>query len=168
MYETPITPRFAAIALAICLVAPGSHARPPAPATTPGPATVTAPQLQPKPVTAPALSRSIALAPSLAGRWSSSDTDKETGVTETLLIEFRQDGTYATQLQDSHFKSPRFQGGGRYAVVDADAGGFTLVIERRMDDPESDKSAARETQRITWVDKDTLRAADGSVIRRAR
>lgn len=166
--NAPCHALLATLALGACLLATTSQARPSAQAVVHGAATVVAPIVRPSPVIAPDLSRSVAVATPIAGRWSSSETDKETGVTETLLIEFRTDGSYTTQLVESHFKSPRFHGSGRYAVVDASASGFTLVIQRRMDDPESDKSAAKETQRITWVDKDTLRAADGSVIRRAR
>lgn len=163
--------RPSALTVALCLLAAAGHAGAANPSTSQVVVSTTATVLKPAPVLRPpsvATTDLSRVSPPLTGRWSSSDTDKETGVTETLVIEFKADGSYSTQLQENKFKSPRFSGSGRYTVVDADKSGFTLVVRRQMDDPESDKSNASETQRITWVDKDTLRAADGSVIRRAR
>ncbi len=104
----------------------------------------------------------------LPGRWQTTTHDKETGVTETLVIEFTADGRYTTQLQSSHFKSPRFNAHGSYSIVDADPSGFTLKIARKLEEPESEKADASEVQRIEVVDDNTLKAADGAIVRRTR
>ncbi len=104
----------------------------------------------------------------LIGSWSSSESDKDTGHTETTVIHFDEKGGYRTELLSSHFKSPRFSGKGRYTIADEDKSGFTLKVDRSLDDPQMDKTAASEKQRIDWLDDNTLKAADGSIVRRRK
>ncbi len=106
----------------------------------------------------------------LQGRWSTSSTDKETGITETTMIEFRADGRYVTAVRDSAFKPLKDQQSnqGRYSIGKADKSGFELKIERDQKEPESDKTDASETSVIKIVDDNTLQAADGSVVKRMR
>lgn len=106
----------------------------------------------------------------LVGRWSSSVSDKETGITETTVIEFRPDGRYVTAVRDSAFKPIKDQQSnqGRYSVGKSDKAGFELKIERDQKEPESEKSDASETMLVKIVDNDTLQAADGSTARRMR
>ncbi|TAJ54680.1 MAG: hypothetical protein EPN60_13090 [Nevskiaceae bacterium] len=104
----------------------------------------------------------------LLGRWSSTETDKETGVAETLILEFRADGSYLTSLRSGGFQPAKFTGAGRYAVTAADKSGFTLKVERALKEPEADKADASESQQIKWLDPDSLQAADGSIVRRVK
>lgn len=120
------------------------------------------------PLSAAPVSTAAAAAKLLPGRWQTITHDKETGVSETLVIEFAADGSYSTQLQSSHFKSPRFSARGGYAITDTDAKGFTLKITRKLEDPESDKADAFEIQRIEVVDDNTLKAADGAIVQRVK
>ena len=106
----------------------------------------------------------------LLGRWGSTTTDKETGISETTMIEFRPDGRYVTAIRDSAFKPLKDQQSnqGRYAIGKSDKAGFELKIERDQKEPESEKSDASETMLIRLVDNDTLQAADGSTVKRMR
>lgn len=104
----------------------------------------------------------------LLGRWSSTETDKETGVAETLILEFRADGSYVTSLRSGGFQPAKFTGAGRYAVTTADKSGFTLKVERALKEPEADKADSSESQQIKWLDADSLQAADGSIVRRMK
>lgn len=104
----------------------------------------------------------------LVGRWASVDTDKETGDTETLLLDFRADGTYETLVRSTQFAPSKQHARGRYDVSAADKSGFTLTLKRQMDEPESDKKDAIESDRIRIVDDNTLQASDGSIVRRAK
>ena len=106
----------------------------------------------------------------LLGRWGSTTTDKETGISETTMIEFRPDGRYVTAIRDSAFKPLKDQQSnqGRYAIGKSDKAGFELKIERDQKEPESEKSDSSETMLVKFVDDDTLQAADGSTARRMR
>ncbi|EIT71799.1 MULTISPECIES: hypothetical protein [Hydrocarboniphaga] len=106
----------------------------------------------------------------LLGSWSSSVSDKETGITETTVIEFRPDGRYVTAIRDSAFKPLKDQQSnqGRYSVGKSDKAGFELKIERDQKEPESEKTDASETMLIKIVDDNTLQAADGSTVKRLR
>ena len=104
----------------------------------------------------------------LLGRWQSSEQDKDSGVTTVTEIEFLSDGRYQTRIRSQGFEPVRKPGAGRYRVEKGDRGGFTLAVSRELSDPESDKAEANESQRIVALDADTLQAADGSVVRRAK
>ena len=106
----------------------------------------------------------------LLGSWSTSVSDKETGITETTVIEFRPDGRYVTAIRDSAFKPLKDQQSnqGRYSVGKSDKAGFELKIERDQKEPESEKTDASETMLIKIVDDNTLQAADGSTVKRMR
>lgn len=106
----------------------------------------------------------------LLGRWGSTTTDKETGISETTMIEFRPDGRYVTAIRDSAFKPLKDQQSnqGRYTIGKSDKAGFELKIERDQKEPESEKSDASETMLVKFVDDDTLQAADGSTVKRMR
>lgn len=109
-------------------------------------------------------------AKTLIGRWSTSASDKETGITETTVIEFRPDGRYVTAIRDSAFKPLKDQQSnqGRYSVGKSDKAGFELKIEREQKEPESEKTDASETMLIKIIDDNTLQAADGSTVKRMR
>lgn len=104
----------------------------------------------------------------LIGRWSSSSIDKESGITETLLIEFKSDGTYETRIDNGPLGATQPLGRGNYAAGDFDKSGFTLKLKRQLDDPETDRSLAADSDRIRIVDSQTLQASDGSTIRRVK
>ncbi len=97
-------------------------------------------------------------------------SDKEPGITETTVIEFRPDGRYVTAIRDSAFKPLKDQQSnqGRYSVGKSDKAGFELKIERDQKEPESEKTDASETMLIKIVDDNTLQAADGSTVKRLR
>ncbi len=106
----------------------------------------------------------------IVGTWGSSRSDKETGEQETSIIEFNRDGSYTTRLRNSQF--PEWEkmplAGGRYAVVAAEKGDFTLVLDRTSGDIEEDKSTARTTMAVSIVDEKTLRAPDGALLNRLK
>lgn len=106
----------------------------------------------------------------IVGTWGNSRSDKETGETETTIIVFSPDGSYATRLRSNLFPDgeKRPMSGGRYAVTAADKAGFTLMLERTSGDPEEDKSTARSTLAVSIVDDNTLRAPDGALLTRLK
>lgn len=102
----------------------------------------------------------------IVGRWSQRTTDKETRGTDVITIEFTADGRYRATNRNSLLPTPEKPGQGRYSVVNVQGNAFDLRIERVLAEPESDPRDAVVMQRITVVDSNTLRAADGSVVRR--
>ena len=106
----------------------------------------------------------------LVGTWGIRRDDKETGETETTLIDFRADGSYATRLRSSVFKEQEKMplASGRYTVVEDEGKTFTLVLDRAPGDPDGGKEDAPSRMRISVVDDNTLRAEDGSVVQRTR
>lgn len=106
----------------------------------------------------------------LVGTWGISRSDKETTETETTLIELRADGTYATRLRSSLFKEMEQQPltAGRWVVEGDDGKAFTLVFAANPGDPGAGKDEALVRSRVVFVDDNTLRAEDGSVVQRTR
>lgn len=104
----------------------------------------------------------------IVGRWSQATTDKETRGTDVLTIEFMADGRYRATNRNNLLPTPEKPAQGRYSVMNVQGNAFDLRIERALADPESDPRDAVVVQRITVVDSNTLRAADGSVVRRVR
>lgn len=106
----------------------------------------------------------------LVGTWGNSRKDAETGETETTLITFKADGTYATRLRSSLFPDREKQplASGRYIAKGNGKDGFTLLLDRAEGDPEADKATTRSTLEVTVVDDNTLRAPDGALLTRTK
>lgn len=104
----------------------------------------------------------------LAGAWSISSTDKESGDVETTTIEFRPNGTYSTRLSSKLFGQTQNTASGRYAVSDANKDMFTLKLEVLKADPETDKSSTSMMAKIRQIDANTLQAEDGHIVRRVK
>ena len=106
----------------------------------------------------------------IVGTWGHSRHDKENDDTETTLIVFKPDGSYATAVRSSTFPDREKQplASGRYAVTAADKAGFTLALDRAPGDPDADKTTARSTLTLTIVDANTLRAPDGALLNRIK
>ncbi len=106
----------------------------------------------------------------LVGTWGISRSDKDTTETETTLIELRADGTYATRLRSSLFKEQEQLplATGRWSVDDDDGKAFTLAVAPNPGDPDGGKDTAPIRTRVVFVDDNTLRAEDGSVVQRTR
>jgi hypothetical protein len=104
----------------------------------------------------------------LVGVWSKTSTDKESGDTERLLIEFKPDGTYSTRLQSKLFGEAKNSASGRYSVKDAAKDTFTLHIEALNGDPEMSKKDALIVTKIRQIDANTLQAEDGQVVLRVK
>lgn len=106
----------------------------------------------------------------IVGTWGHSRHDKENDETETTLIVFKPDGSYATAVRSSLFPDREKQplASGRYAVTAADKAGFTLALDRAPGDPDADKASTRSTLALTIVDANTLRAPDGALLNRIK
>lgn len=106
----------------------------------------------------------------IVGTWGHTRHDKEAEDTETTLIVFRPDGSYATAVRSSLFPDREKQplASGRYAVTSTDKAGFTLALDRTPGDPDADKATARSTLTLTIVDDNTLRAPDGALLNRIK
>jgi hypothetical protein len=104
----------------------------------------------------------------LVGTWSTSTIDKETGDTETTVIEFKPNGTYSTRLSSKQFGEVKNSASGRFAVGDAEKDTFTLKIEALKGDPEMDKNNAVMTAKIRQIDVNTLQSEDGQIVRRVK
>lgn len=104
----------------------------------------------------------------LVGVWGKSTTDKESGDTETTLIEFKADGTYRTRLQSKLFGEAKKSASGRYVITDAVKDTFTLKIEVLRGDPDSDKSNEVMECKIRVLNANTLQSEDGQVVRRLK
>jgi hypothetical protein len=102
------------------------------------------------------------------GRWAFTRTDDETGATDTTIIEFMTDGRYQAQNRNSLFPSPNNPSYGRFSIANAGPSGFDLRIEGVLKDPELDPADAVEIQHVTVLDQNTLRAGDGSIVRRIK
>ena len=151
---------FPAMLLVTSAVAQSTVVSPTSPVPTQPPSTA----LTPPPSLSPPV---VNVSPQvIVGRWSQRTTDKETRGTDVLTIEFTADGRYRATNRNSLLPTPEKPGQGRYSVVNVQGNAFDLRIERVLADPESDPRDAVVVQRITVVDSNTLRAADGSVVRR--
>lgn len=104
----------------------------------------------------------------IVGTWSHTRTDAETRSTDVVTIKFMADGRYQAQSRNSALPSPTKARQGRYAISNLQGNTFDLRIARDFVEPESDPKDAIDVQRITVIDSNTLRAADGSVVRRAK
>lgn len=107
----------------------------------------------------------------LVGSWLVTRTDQEEGRThaEITLIRFEQNGRYKTEILSSLLDRPAGRGSaGRFRISAEDEKGFILTIDRDLDDPLMDRTLTAESQRMTWLDADTLRSADGDIARRKR
>ena len=104
----------------------------------------------------------------LVGVWSKTSTDKESGDTERLLIEFKPDGTYSSRLQSKLFGEIKNSASGRYSVKSAVKDTFTLQIEVLKGDPEMGKEDALILAKVRQIDANTLQAEDGQVINRVK
>lgn len=107
----------------------------------------------------------------LVGTWGiERPGDKENNETITTLLEFRADGSYATRVRSSVFKDQEKQplASGRYSIAEDNGKSFTLVLERAPGDPEESKDTATTRMLVAVVDENTLRAEDGSTVRRTR
>ncbi len=106
----------------------------------------------------------------IIGTWGHSRHDKENDDTETTLIVFKPDGSYATAVRSSMFPDREKQplASGRYAVTAADKAGFTLALDRAPGDPDADKASTRSTLTLTIIDANTLRAPDGALLNRIK
>ncbi len=104
----------------------------------------------------------------LVGVWSKISTDKESEDTETLLIEFKSDGTYSTRLHSKLFGESKNSASGRYSVTNATKDTFTLQIEVLKGDPEMDKDDSLIVSKILQIDANTLKTEDGQVVNRVR
>lgn len=104
----------------------------------------------------------------LAGAWSISTPDKESGDVETTTIEFRPNGTYSTRLSSKLFGQTKNTASGRYGVSDADKDTFTLKLEVLKADPETDKSSTSMMAKIRQIDANTLQSEDGQIVRRVK
>jgi len=109
------------------------------------------------------------IASRLVGSWLVTRTDQEEGRahTEITVIRFDQNGRYKTEILSSLLDRPAGRGSaGRFRISAVDEQGFILTIDRDLDDPLMDRKLTTESQRMTWLDADTLRSADGDVARR--
>ena len=107
----------------------------------------------------------------LVGSWLVTRTDQEEGRThaEITLIRFEENGRYKTEILSSLLDRPAGRGSaGRFKISAVDEKGFILTIDRDLDDPLMDRKLTTESQRMTWLDADTLRSADGDIARRKR
>jgi hypothetical protein len=107
----------------------------------------------------------------LVGTWLVTRTDQEEGRTHTeiTLIRFEENGRYKTEILSSLLDRPAGRGSvGRFRISAVDEKGFILTIDRDLDDPLMDRKLTTESQRMTWLDADTLRSADGDIARRKR
>lgn len=104
----------------------------------------------------------------LPGLWRSDSLDKETRVSETTSIEFARDGSYVAQLQLSPFRFERVRSGGRYLAKALDGQSFMLSIQRKAEDPDLEPDERSDSDRITVIDAQTLRASDGALLRRVK
>lgn len=104
----------------------------------------------------------------LVGTWQAETLDKETRVSELTRIEFGKDGRYTAYLQLSPFRFNKVGAGGRYAVKTAGKQSFVLTVQRKADDPDVDPDEMSDSDTITIVDEQTLRASDGSLLRRVK
>ncbi len=85
-----------------------------------------------------------------------------------VTIEFMADGRYQAKNRNNLLPTPEKPSQGRYRIANLQGNAFDLRIERELADPESDPKDTSDVQRITVVDSNTLRAADGSVVRRVK
>lgn len=104
----------------------------------------------------------------IVGRWSLTRTNAETRSSDVVTIEFMADGRYQAKNRNNLLPTPEKPSQGRYRIANLQGNAFDLRIERELADPESDPKDAADVQRITVVDSNTLRAADGSVVRRVK
>jgi hypothetical protein len=104
----------------------------------------------------------------LVGKWIHTRRDEEVRSSDDTVIEFFADGRYTAKNRNSLSPAPAKPATGRYYVTNQRGNQFELRVERVLVEPESDKSDAVETQPITVVDRDTLMAADGSIVRRLK
>ena len=104
----------------------------------------------------------------LAGEWSISTSDKETGDVETTTIEFRLNGSYSTRLNSKLFNQTKNTASGRYTVSDADKDTFTLKLDVLKADPDADKSSTVMMAKIRLIDANTLQSEDGQIVRRVK
>lgn len=104
----------------------------------------------------------------LVGVWGKSTTDKESGDTETTLINFNANGTHSTRLQSKLFGEAKKSASGRYFVSDAVKDTFTLKIEVLTGHPDLDKSDRVMETKIRMLNANTLQSEDGQVVRRLK
>lgn len=110
----------------------------------------------------------VAVVKQLAGAWSISTQDKESGDIETTTIEFSPNGTYSTRVSSKLFGQTKNTANGRYGVSDADKDTFTLKLEVLKADPEMDKSNTVMMAKIRQIDANTLQSEDGKIVRRVK
>jgi hypothetical protein len=104
----------------------------------------------------------------LVGIWKKISIDKESGDTETLLIEFKSDGTYSTRLHSKLFGESKNSASGRYSVTNAIKDTFILQFEVLRGDPEMEKKDSLIVAKIRQIDVNTLQNEDGQVVNRVR
>jgi hypothetical protein len=104
----------------------------------------------------------------LAGAWSTSAMDKESGDVETTVIEFKSSGAYTTRFISKLFGEAKSTASGRYSILDATKDTFTLKMEVLKGDPEMDKANALIVSKIRQTDANTLQTEVGQILRRIK